>query len=116
MTRAPQHLQTSSERRRNCFHHFARRLAERVSRDMDATRLWLEVIEGVNRSDRTNISFVARLNRRGRRLWRVQVSARRFFIVYDHKLNCPVTVLPLRGHCYKQKGKHYVRVSLEELE
>ncbi|MEO9633088.1 MAG: hypothetical protein ABJG14_21930 [Sulfitobacter sp.] len=80
---------------RKCFSHFSRRLGERVEPSLDAKVIWDGIIDAIERGDTLYVAFIARLNKKGRRLWRVGGGpcAYTFFIVYDHALNCPVTVL-----------------------
>lgn len=85
---APKHLMVN-----HCRIHFERRVAERLGPQWDAETLWRVLIEEIHRNESKYLTFIARMARNGRRLWRVETSIKTFFVLYDHAIDCPVTVL-----------------------
>lgn len=113
----PAHLSTKSHRQKTCFGHFKKRLKERVSDKLDPKLIWDGIISAIDRRDTEYVTFVARTNRQGRRLWRVGTEDVGFFIIFDHKLGCPVTVLPRNSNVLRTPRKGKARnIKLEALE
>ena len=113
---------TKDFRRKACFIHFKRRLAERVSEVIDPLVIWDGIISSIEQGDPSLVSFVARTNRNGRRVWRVGVEAVPFFVIFDHELGCPVTVLPPDGEIIrtnrnnkKKRTRHQRTVKVRSL-
>lgn len=89
-----------------CLEHFSQRVAERAGPDVDAKVLWSVLIERINQPEPTPyLTFIARINKQGRRLWKIEVGDRVFFIVYDHRIDCPITLLPPSGYAKRQCGE-----------
>lgn len=106
--------QSRKDRRRACYGHFARRLRQRVSPNINVHIVWHGIIDAIMNNDTTHVSFVGRLNKKGRRLWRVSTPSKPFFVVFDHDLGCPVTVLPPEGHAGCHDNLGYTKISLED--
>lgn len=108
------HVQTIGRRRRACYIHFARRLNQRVSGKLNAKVIWSGISDAIQRGDTTFVNSPRRLNKTGRRLWRVDAPKTHFFIIYDHELGCAVTVLAAKGYvqCHRDVGGE--KISLEE--
>lgn len=79
--------------RRNCYLHFAKRVRGRLGQDADPEALWIHLIRSIRDQDDQAVTFIARVNKSGRRLWRFEAGGRACFAIYDHDLDCPVTVL-----------------------
>lgn len=105
---------TSSPCTRGCYAHFAKRVTERIGDHVEPRPLWFGLIQAIQDNDTTLISFVARINRSGRRLWRFTVEGAPFFVIYDHNLNCPVTVLPPDGEARRHSDLHQDPINLED--
>lgn len=88
-------------RRRARFHHFRRRVRERIGSHVDADVLWETLITEIGKSEvghRTPyLKFICRVNREGLRLWRFEIEGARNFVLYDHAMKCPVTIFPPKG-------------------
>jgi hypothetical protein len=75
------------------FAHFSKRVGERIGPDIDPHHLWSAVSYGVDNQPSELVEFVVRMSRCGRRLWRLNLEQGVFFVIYDHTINCPITVL-----------------------
>lgn len=81
-----------------CYQHFSRRVAERMGEDIDARMLWRSLIQIIETETETeHLQFMARINRDGRRLWRLYLRGKPFFVIYDHSIGCPITVIGPSG-------------------
>lgn len=85
-------------KRNGRYHHFKRRVRESIGAHVDADALWRILIEEINARDQTAyLKFICRINREGLRLWRIEIEGRRYAVLFDHAMDCPVTVFPQRG-------------------
>ncbi|MBT8411048.1 MAG: hypothetical protein KJP02_04530 [Octadecabacter sp.] len=75
------------------FWHFARRLRDRFGPELDALHLWWRWSIAIERGGGDIATFRGRLDRRGRRLWEVDMQGRAGFVVYDHDGCVLVTIM-----------------------
>ena len=74
--------------------HFSARVEERLGGSPPPRLLWDSVVLAVDRGGDDVVQFCRRIDRdRSRRLWRVRLSTRTIFVVFDHGLGVPLTVL-----------------------
>ncbi|WP_273280928.1 hypothetical protein [Pseudooceanicola atlanticus] len=70
--------------------------------------LWQMIIEDINHpSGPQRLTFCARINKRGRRLWMSKIDGKTFWIIFDHRTNMPITVLKVDDeltHCGRYDG------------
>jgi len=80
------------------FRHFCQRVSERLGSGVDARKLWIFIVRSIESGiDAPGLGFICRLDRKGRRLWRVSVDSCVFFFIYDHFTACPISVIEPRG-------------------
>lgn len=81
--------------RTNCLRHFYGRVRERIGPHIDPQVFARGIIEEMKKGrDSPALLFIARLGGGcARRVWRVTIDGTNHFIIYDHRLNAPVTVL-----------------------
>lgn len=99
---------------KGCYIHFTQRVAERIGDGVDPKLLWDIVIREIERNSSPHLTFIRRLNRKGRRLWRISLKGKFYFIVFDHEINCPITVLPPKGEAKCHGDIPGESVNLEE--
>lgn len=91
------------ERRRRL--HFYRRVRERIGPHVNAKILWLALVDNIENPDPDYLVFVARMNRYGRRLWKVKLGDSWHLVVFDHRDNHPVTILQPDRRLYCQRRR-----------
>ena len=98
---------------KGCYLHFTRRVRERIGDHIPPRALWNVLTKAVQENDEGIVTYVGRLNKRERRLWRFQVSGDTYFLIFDHDLECPITVLLPGGNvrCHPDLGCE--QISLE---
>lgn len=75
------------------FTHFERRVAERVGEDVCARTIF-DVARECVATGHPALKFIQRLGRKPpRRLFSFVLDGEPYFIIYDHKIDCPVTIL-----------------------
>lgn len=77
------------------FRHFAKRLRERVSEDLDPQKTW-EILRGAMADPHEHrwLQFCVRTRRKSRRIWHVSApGVPDFYLVYVHSADCPITVM-----------------------
>lgn len=88
-------------RRIGRFHHFRRRVRERIGGHVDADALWKILIEQIVAAEGSPpspyLKFICRINRDGMRLWRFEIGGVKYFALFDHNMRCPVTVFAAKG-------------------
>lgn len=85
--------------------HFAQRVAERIGPDYPARMLWDALIWAIENERTDLVSFVSRVSRCGRRLFRFRATDGRFFFVLYHTENKqPITIMP-PGFTIGREGK-----------
>lgn len=101
--------------RHRCFTHFAQRVAERIGDDVDPRHLWEGLRWAIAENRQDLVEFVVRLSRkRGRRLWKFRRPDQRFFfVIYDHDLDCPITVMRPEGEVKFHRGMNRRPLRLE---
>lgn len=99
---------------KGCYLHFAQWVRERIGDHIKPKVLWLVLTKAVREGDERVVTYVQRISRTGRRLWRFQIAGEPYFLIYDHELECPITVLLPKGNlrCHPDLGCE--SVSLEE--
>lgn len=82
------------------FYHFRQRLQQRIDPNINAVTLWRTIIEEIEShvGDGPMMQFICRVDGRGRRLWRVGLGRRVFFVIFDHDASVPVTVISPQGY------------------
>jgi hypothetical protein len=78
---------------RGCYIHFARRVRERIGPQVRPKELWDYLIDAIQSNDASKVQFMGRVSRKGRRLWRFEVEGDPFYVIYDHSIDCPITIL-----------------------
>lgn len=91
---------------KGCYLHFAQRVEERIGTHIKPKILWQVLSKAVQEGDSAIVTFVRRISRTGRRLWRFQIAGEPYFLIYDHELECPITVLASKGRlrCHPDLG------------
>lgn len=75
------------------YAHFARRVRERVDAEIDPLDHWWRIVVAIDKGDSETLTFLGRLNRRGRRLWRYALpDGRKFLVIFDHDIDAPITI------------------------
>lgn len=75
------------------FNHFAERLEERFGGGLDALTLWRALAHALHVQDWKQLRFVARVNRKGRRIFVCRLADGRFlFVLFDCEIGLPITV------------------------
>lgn len=107
--------------RKNAHRHFCKRVRERIGDSVDPQQLWDACRYGVDHLPNDLLEFVTRTSRTGRRLWRLNLKAGTFFLIYDHEIDCPITVLdpnatdrPFNRNTVKPQGK--LTLDLREIQ
>lgn len=106
MSKPPDSNLTPIER---AYLHFQKRVRQRVGDHIDPKELWHGVSRAIENGDNSLCAFVTRINRDGRRLWRITCHGETFFVVYDHNLSCPITIMP-PGFTARREGRHSLRL------
>lgn len=90
-----------------CYRHFEKRVHERIGPQVNAGYLWDALIDQINRPVPTpHVTFIVRMSRKGRRLWRFYLDGEARFVIFDHRLGCPITILKAeRGTRPQGKGQ-----------
>ena len=89
----PQLLPAPPEGHRSAFLHFSKRLRERFGKGLDPLSYWWRWTVSIERGGAGEAIFRGRLDRRGRRLWEVDVEGSAGFVVYDHNSAVIVTIM-----------------------
>lgn len=98
---------------RGCRQHFSKRVNERICPTINGDHLW-HMLRKAIATNHPGVTFIMRISRKGRRLWRFDVNDEPFFLVYDHQLDCPITVMRPTGETKKHNGLEG-SVNLEDL-
>lgn len=99
------------------FLHFEKRCAERIGPGVDAKHIWDVMRHEIENGSGEIVQFVARMSRSGRRLWKITIRQGVYFVIYDHELDCPITVLdphkegnPFDWSEVRPQGKHTINL------
>jgi hypothetical protein len=94
--------------------HFRRRVRERIGPDTDAAALAAHLLSGVAQS-RSDVVFVARISRSGRRLFRFRMADQRAFyaLIDTDRMDC-ITVMP-PGFIVPREGKSNLQLMEKDL-
>lgn len=85
--------------------HWAERVAERISPKINPHLLGFALVRAIQEGDTSRAKFVARVNKKGQRLFRFHAKDRRvFYALIDTDNWCCITVLP-PGMAAGRQGK-----------
>lgn len=105
-------MTVTAESRRRIFNHFAKRLEERFGGGLDALTLWRALARALAVEDRNLLRLVARVNRRGRRIFLCRLADGRFcFVLFDCSIGLPITVFR-EGMVISREGKGSLRLGV----
>lgn len=105
--------------RTNCLKHFYGRVQSRIGPHVHPKRFADLIIEEMRRgADTPALKFIARLSSRDRvkRVWRASIDGESHFIIYDHTLDAPLTVLLPSWSIKCVRGKRVRDLHLENYQ
>lgn len=98
-------ITANAESQRRIFNHFAERLEERFGGGLDALTLWRALAYALHAQDWKLLRPVARVNRKGRRVFVCRLADGRFlFVLFDCQIGLPITVFR-EGMVIRREGK-----------
>lgn len=99
-----------------CLLHFYDRVRTRIGGHVDPRMLADLIITEMDRGCVSPaLTFITRLDGKGnaRRVWRITIDGENHFIIFDHKLNVPVTVLLPTWSIKRARGARTRHLHLE---
>jgi hypothetical protein len=107
-------ITANAESQRRIFKHFAERLEERFGGGLDALPLWRALAHALHAQDQTLLRLVARVNRKGRRVFVCRLADGRFlFVLFDCEIGLPITVF-CEGMVIRCEGKGTIRLGVPD--
>lgn len=104
-------ITANAESQRRMFNHFAERLEERFG-GLDALTLWRALACALHAQDWKLLRPVARVNRKGRRIFVCRLADGRFlFVLFDCHVGLPITVFR-EGMFIRLEGKGTMRLEV----